>query len=777
MRTAPGLRAPCLFLFIVMASVLSGCGQPVREDRSIPFSADGNQVGFQHGNEGIFLATPAGGPPRKIYQPPANVSAVSTPLWSPDGKQVVFLTATSSGWQSSRPQIRFGSADDPAGNLVYEGPITYDCWLFDGGAPEGTKPAKLFSAALNHPGYVAANLAVRWHPSEAKLYYLAQVGPNNVGLFEWDLVTATAKQAFGEIAEAMVFDWSPDGKQLACVLGFSQGHSLVDGIWIGRPSMANWWHVPSSEHLAKPELTSVIEALRASRPVFTADGARFAFVTSATSASSPPTVDNAIHVGTIDQQTVTQRIHGVEGYRDLHWRAGGKELGFVQGNQTTGTLHVASDDGSISAALNQHPVRQFAGWNFRGDELAYTSPERVASQHADFWSFLLIPDLLARDVVMLRHAGKSAKLPESQMLDGMRVTFPQWSPNENKLSLWLTFSPPYRSWFWFFFRSGLRPGDPAAVFDTESRKTSWLAINDYEKTQVGRYHHLKRNYQEAWNWYEQGKDAGMPSSALAANLGLPVANEQFFYEYLCLEKLGHKKEAEARLERFEACFLPTKSKEGTPPNQQGTFLPEVVARIDLFRALTHDFLIAEAYLSLDLPEDAETFFRAEFEKAKSDDQRLSALIALGQILLIEGKNVAYHDLCLTRLAALLAKDAQTHAAQAQPGSVIELLFASALLPLVATDFVANLPREIVQAGLPDWRKLAQLPAPRSANTLFQFILLAALERLGEKTELAELKKHLERTNAALAILPPAQRDTNKGIKELRTQLQQFLTGF
>jgi hypothetical protein len=63
-----------------LSYALSGCGQPVREDRSIPFSADGSQVGFQHRNEGIFLASPAGGPPRKIFQPSADTIAVSTPL-------------------------------------------------------------------------------------------------------------------------------------------------------------------------------------------------------------------------------------------------------------------------------------------------------------------------------------------------------------------------------------------------------------------------------------------------------------------------------------------------------------------------------------------------------------------------------------------------------------------------------------------------------------------------------------------------------------------------
>ena len=233
MISAPGLRARSLMLGLGIACVLAGCGQPVREDRSIPFRADGGQVGFQHGNEGIFLADPAGGAARKIFQPDADVVAVSTPLWSPSGEEVLFLTATGNAPTPPAPILN-GSDADPAGRLFYQGPITYTCWKYDARAPEGTKAQKLFSAGVDHAGYVAANLAVRWHPREPKVYFLSQVGSNHVGLFEWDLITAKQKQAFKETAEGMIFDWTPDGSQLACVLGFNQQRSVIDGVWVGK---------------------------------------------------------------------------------------------------------------------------------------------------------------------------------------------------------------------------------------------------------------------------------------------------------------------------------------------------------------------------------------------------------------------------------------------------------------------------------------------------------------------------------------------------------------
>ncbi|HEV8062796.1 MAG TPA: hypothetical protein VGP68_23150 [Gemmataceae bacterium] len=123
MRTAPGLRACRRFFGLATICLFWGCGQPAREDRSIHFSSDGGQVGFQHGNEGIFLADPAGGLPRKIFQPSADAIAVSTPLWAPGGKEVVFCTATGTGQQP--PMLGpTGSQDDPAGRLFGQGPIT-----------------------------------------------------------------------------------------------------------------------------------------------------------------------------------------------------------------------------------------------------------------------------------------------------------------------------------------------------------------------------------------------------------------------------------------------------------------------------------------------------------------------------------------------------------------------------------------------------------------------------------------------------------------------------
>src|SRR5438270_7886515 len=77
----------------LLALVPAGCGQPVREDRNVNWSSEGQAVGFQHGREGVFLADKEGGGLRKVFQPGPDVLATSTPLWSPAGRRVIFTTA------------------------------------------------------------------------------------------------------------------------------------------------------------------------------------------------------------------------------------------------------------------------------------------------------------------------------------------------------------------------------------------------------------------------------------------------------------------------------------------------------------------------------------------------------------------------------------------------------------------------------------------------------------------------------------------------------------
>ena len=104
------------FTLVALIPFFAGCGQPVREDRSIQWSKGGESVGFQHGQEGVFLAGKDGGKLTKIFQPDAAVIATSTPLWSSTGTRVIFTTARAPNGQPRVNLPAFGD-QDPTGRI------------------------------------------------------------------------------------------------------------------------------------------------------------------------------------------------------------------------------------------------------------------------------------------------------------------------------------------------------------------------------------------------------------------------------------------------------------------------------------------------------------------------------------------------------------------------------------------------------------------------------------------------------------------------------------
>ena len=155
---------------------------------SSPLEAD--SVGFQHGDQGVFVADKDGGGLKKVFQPGADVLATSTPLWSPKGRRLVFTTARAADGDAaamarSQAQLqglmRGGPDPDPAGELFTQVPVVYTCWLRD--EANGEPPVKLFDAKCDHVGYVAANLAVRWHPQGDRILYIDSVSSGRHALF------------------------------------------------------------------------------------------------------------------------------------------------------------------------------------------------------------------------------------------------------------------------------------------------------------------------------------------------------------------------------------------------------------------------------------------------------------------------------------------------------------------------------------------------------------------------------------------------------------------
>src|SRR5215469_2515192 len=183
MPSPRGYHCAPAWLAVALITAASTACQPVREDRTVTWSAQGDSVGFQHGDEGVFVADREGRGLARVYQPGPDVVATSTPLWSPTDGRLIFTTARDPQ-QKQVPTIPRLTQGDAAGDTFAQMPVIYTCWLREEAkdpAGQPTEPRPLFEAACDHVGYVAANLAVRWHPSGDRILFLDQVDAQHHG--------------------------------------------------------------------------------------------------------------------------------------------------------------------------------------------------------------------------------------------------------------------------------------------------------------------------------------------------------------------------------------------------------------------------------------------------------------------------------------------------------------------------------------------------------------------------------------------------------------------
>jgi WD40-like Beta Propeller Repeat len=785
-RTMPApLRSYSTTLFLLVLGII-GCGQPVREDRSINWSQDGRAVGFQHGAEGVFVAGKDGRKLTKIYQPGPEILAASTPLWSPDGRYAIFTTARDEG-EPPKVTVRWGAGNaDPAGNIHTQRPIRYTCWLYEK-SDEKLLPAPtaLFEAACDHVGYVAANLAVRWHPRGKHVFHVEQIAPNQHALFAYDLATHKSSQVFPHASEALIFDWTPDGSHLVCVLG-SRRPTDTDGIWIGQPDADDWWHVPDSSDLAYAELPSVLEALRATQPAWTPDSRRFAFTSYIPSPNKEQTGKATLRLGNLATRTVEVLAETTAPLRDLHWTPDGRRLGMVQ---APGSLHVLVPGTPLSPAINRRPVRRFAGWNGAGNRLAYVAADPIPHASGETWAFLFVPDERARDAVFVADGAGSE--PGHEVFSGLRVTFPQWSPREEKLSLWGTFTPPYRSLVSVLLGWGLRPGDPAAILDMKTGRLDWMAVSPHEKVQVGHYYLLKRDYAEAWRWYADAERELPPPrpptvQQFLGRLANAVPPENFsLFQWYCLSKLGRTAQAKGKLDEFHRTFLPkrdaiAKSEDsGFDLRSAGAGVERIVQEVldeqGLLAPLLRDLYAAEVILSLDAVGDGEAFFRKEMTEAQTDGARLSSAIVLSQLLLLEKKYSDYANLMTVQVLPLLPSYFEPKKGAPDTGwpelaAPIQFFL---LLPLFSPDFQSLLSEKQVEALLARWNALRGKIHAESTGLSLDLVLRAAYTRTQRTKEAQAVDERVKQTALALK-LPVSADDIAKGIAEMRKEMRQML---
>jgi hypothetical protein len=805
LRLAPGV----VLLGLVLA--LAGC-QGVQEDRTIEFAPSGDSVGFQHGDQGVFVADKAGGGLKKVFQPDADVLATSTPSWSPKGRRLIFTTAKAADGDTAamaRTQaqvqalLRNGSDPNPAGEVFFETAVVYTCWLRDeaGGEP----PVKLFDAKCDHVGYIAANLAVRWHPQGDRILYVDRVSDGRHALFAYDLKTKASRKVFPHEAPALVFDWSPDGEHLACVLGTTGAVGGKggdgDGLWIGRPDAdpAAWWHVPGSNELASAELGSLLEQLRATRPAWTADGQSFAFVTHRGGSSPSDPGESRLWMGGLADRRIEPIAKEPARLHDLHWSPRGDRLGLVRGGieprpvamatpatppSQTATFHIWDRAGGLSGPLNKRPVRRFAGWCAAGDHLAYVVPDDVLGADKPLWSFLLVPDPLARDAVVIEDGSGTGPGTARPAFAGLRVTFPHWSPSSSDevLSLWCTFTPSHRSVLSRFLGGGLRSGDPAALLDARTGTLAWMAVNPMEEAQIGHYFQIKHAYDEAWRRYERA-EAAASSATPTPDPGPGSATEWLgrlfsprgtaVFQYHCLTKLGRRDEARSRLESFRKTY-PPQLPSGRAHNG-GTIAdgPEFPLDQPWFRdalkpgglsaRLLQDLYIAEVLLSVNASADAADYFRsvAASRSEETDTARLSAAVVLSQVLLLEGKHDEYAELATETLVPLILKSHRS--TPAKPSSETldltryapDLAGGLALLPLTSRTFLSGRSNARLTSIAARWEALRDQAIDDLDRLAVDLVLEASYRQLDQplrRSQAVERIKHNPAFNVAGASI-------------------------
>jgi Tol biopolymer transport system component len=730
------LRRRCVLIGLL--ALLGGCQQSVREDRTIAWSADGRAVGFQHGREGIFVLEP-GGAPRKIFDPPADTVAASTPVWAPDGKRLLFTVTRPAPGQAPAPTPT-SAEDDPAGNRIAQRAVVYTCYLRDG-AGEGAANTALFEAACDHAGYVAANLAVRWHPRGDRVLFIDRADGSRHGLFEYDLARKSRRQVFPRAADALAFDWCPTGAYLAVAVGSYQPDQEPDGLWVRQEGEADWWHVGHAPEM--PPGAPVLEGVRALLPAWAPDGGRFAFVSQAAAADQG--VSYRLHLADAAARRARLLTEGPAPFRDLHWCPRGDQLGYVHGKH--GALHVRANEGGADRVVRDKGVRRFAGWDHTGRLLAYTAPD-PSLPPASPWTTLLLPAPAARDAVYV----SEGLGPGRVVFCGLRVTFPRWSPREEKLSLWLTFEAPYQSIFSRLLRLGLRPGDPAAVLDLHGGAPAWMATSAHEKAQVGHYLLARRQYAEAWKWYaeaERQQPPPPPGAPADRDRLLEVFRSPLFFEYHCLTKQGRQDGAAAKLEQFRRLF--------TPPGAAGQPGGAAEPSLDLLR----DLYAAEVFLSLDAAEDGREWFRRALREAATDEQRLSAALALSQVLLAAGRGEEYLD-----LAGDVALPALLRVWQLEDGSEFVWSLGTgqrplpsfallAFAPLATPDFLAAQPEGAVRRLAERFVAARPQAAHGGARLALDLVLRAAYLRLGQAEEARQADAQVRAASAGRRLPAPA----------------------
>jgi len=738
-----GIQA-CIGLLIAISGL--GCGsKSTPDDRTITFSGDGESVAFQHGDEGVFVRSEDGTGLEKIYEPGEGVFASSAPEWSPTDRRLIFTTAKATESEST--------------------PTTYTCWLrdepIDGVEQE---PQAIFETTLPDPDYVRVNLAARWSPDGKQVWHIRRRNDEELGVYAFDLKTKKTKRIAAFETHALIFDWSPDGKYLTCMFTGQTEAGMETSIWVREWKGKKWWRLPIwlQNHYG-------LDSLRGCRPVWDSRATQFAFV------KEERTPDNErvtnIRLANLPDHSITTIATTKQRVRDIKWSPDGSSVGFLETSRTGGVLQIASrlDESQEFVLASPNPpqnVRTFAGWDTTGKNTVLVSPE-ASNPHAARWAlmFRLVPG--ARDRVLLANSqGQSAVT----IFDGMNVTFPNWAPDDRKLSVWFTFQPSHETWLQALTRLGLQSGDPAAVLNVDSKQIEWLAVSGEEKVQIGHYYAIQREFSLAWKWYEEAANELPPATnpsprEFSENL-VPATNFEAF-KFHCLKQLGRNDEASRHLESFRQNFLPVRSEskekgdeekgdeeslEATVENAISSFVTEAAMSSEGSGIAIRDLYLAQVLLSVGGIQDAIAFFETPSNPSESQAEELSRHIMVAQLYLLNDDKVAYARYCSQHLipkvlqlpdgSGLTPHNVFGRGIASDSSDLLATHGAMTLLPTCSTEFLGWIPDDTLRDLTATWEEL-EIDSSESTQQLWvDLFLRVAYARQNRMEDLANVERRI-----------------------------------
>lgn len=678
-----------LLVCSLMAMCFIGCSQnAVQESRTIHFGSDGTAT-FQHGRAGVFIDVD--GETRTIFEPDETVLATSSPLWSHDKRYVIFTTATAANQKNNAANHAPNWNSSPDGRQFLKQAVHFECWLYDTKSADGTKPRVVFESNCGHVGYVAANLAAKWSPDGTAIAFVAANARGQHALKRWDIASETESQIFPHAVDWMTFEFAADESHL--VVCTEDGTN--EGVWIGSPGdkETDWWHVAKGrgQHQLRTATASLgtlfrftgmadspLERLRGLQPAWSANQQQFAFTTH--KKIDEQTDAFQIHLGSLATETVQVLKESKEPLSDVQFHPDGKQLGFIQYTRhlnylvsRQSSLQAISLEGTNESTLSDRRVHQFAGWNTSGDAFAIVSPTN-RKKGPDNWAFAMVPASPGREALVV-----SGSDGEREVFSGMRVTFPNWSPDGKQISFWTTFTPLRQSWQTLAGGDGLHQGDPAATINVATKEIHWMPVSAIEKLQIGHYYLLKGNNAEALKWYDEA-EPDLPAITDSNRSHLSSAP---LYRSICLNRMERRSEAKAAFDKFIA-LTTTPAEPGVQPDQ---------ADIDAAAMNRYMFLL-EIYLSVDGLDECKQLLQTQMADSESTPaQQLAKQIALSQVLLLQDNRSAYLQLVTDKLlpSAIQVVGSTKH-------SISQLMFDApmllgtqlSLLPLLSGEFLNEL---------------------------------------------------------------------------------------